>query len=91
MKKLMMVAAAVAVALGAWADTETVGGIKWMYFAEYDDNGIQIGVSITDAQAEYTGSSPIYIPDPIRGEVVIPSVLGGWHVTGIGRPRNNLQ
>ena len=31
-KKLtMMLAAAVAVAIGAWADTETVGGYTWTY------------------------------------------------------------
>ncbi len=29
--KLMMMAAAVAVAFGAWADTETVGGYTWTY------------------------------------------------------------
>ena len=28
-KKLMMMAAAVAVAIGAWAATETVGGYTW--------------------------------------------------------------
>ena len=27
----MMMAAAVAVAFGAWADTETVGGYTWTY------------------------------------------------------------
>ena len=31
-RKLMMIAvAAVAVAVGAWADTETVGGYTWTY------------------------------------------------------------
>ena len=30
-KKLMMIAAAVAVAFCAWADTETVGGYTWTY------------------------------------------------------------
>ena len=28
-KKLMMMAAAAAVAFGAWAETETVGGYTW--------------------------------------------------------------
>ena len=28
-RKLMMMAAAFAVAFGAWADTETVGGYMW--------------------------------------------------------------
>ena len=30
-KKLMMMAAAVAAAFGAWAATETVGGYTWTY------------------------------------------------------------
>ena len=30
-KKLMMLAAAAAAALGAWAETETVGGYTWTY------------------------------------------------------------
>ena len=30
-KKLMMLAAALAVAIGAWAETETVGGYTWTY------------------------------------------------------------
>ena len=30
-KKLMMMVAAVAVAFGAWADTETVGNYTWTY------------------------------------------------------------
>ena len=30
-QKLMMMAAAVAVAIGAWAGTETVGGYTWTY------------------------------------------------------------
>ena len=30
-KKLMMMVAAVAVAFGAWAATETVGGYTWTY------------------------------------------------------------
>jgi hypothetical protein len=30
-KKLMMIAAAVAVAFGAWAETETIGGYTWTY------------------------------------------------------------
>ena len=29
--KLMMMVAAVAVAIGAWADTETAGGYTWTY------------------------------------------------------------
>ena len=30
-KKLMMMFAALAVAFGAWAETETVGGYTWTY------------------------------------------------------------
>ena len=30
-KRLMMLAVAAAVAFGAWADTETVGGYTWTY------------------------------------------------------------
>ena len=30
-KKLMIVAAALVAAFGAWADTETVGGYTWTY------------------------------------------------------------
>ena len=30
-KKMMMLAAAAVVAIGAWADTETAGGYTWTY------------------------------------------------------------
>ena len=30
-KRLMVIAATLAVAIGAWADTETVGGYTWTY------------------------------------------------------------
>ncbi len=30
-KRLMVIAATLAVAFGAWADTETVGGYTWTY------------------------------------------------------------
>ena len=35
-KKLMIMAAAVAVAFGAWADEETVGGYTWTYQIDGD-------------------------------------------------------
>ena len=35
-KKLMMMAAAVAAAFGAWAETETVGGYTWKYRSNGD-------------------------------------------------------
>ncbi len=41
MKKLMMMAAAVAVAFGAWADTETVGGYTWTYHINGDTAEIE--------------------------------------------------
>ena len=43
MKRLiMMMAAAVAAAFGAWADTETVGGYTWTYRINGDTAGILV-------------------------------------------------
>lgn len=41
-KKLMMMVAAVAAALGAWADTETVGGYTWTYQIDGDTAEIMV-------------------------------------------------
>ena len=40
MKKFMMTA--VAVAFGAWADTETVGGYTWTYRIDGDTSEIMV-------------------------------------------------
>ena len=70
-KKLMMLAAAVAVALGARAATETVGDYTWTYRINGDTAEI------------YNYSSAAISPSPI-GAVTIPSALGGKPVTSIG-------
>ena len=41
-KKLMMMVVAVAAALGAWAETETVGGYTWTYRINGDTAEIMI-------------------------------------------------
>ena len=71
--KLMMMAAAVAVAFGAWADTETVGDYTWTYWINGDTAEIY-GPSFP---------SPAISPSP-TGAVTIPSTLGGKPVTSIG-------
>ncbi len=79
--KLMMMVAAVAVAFGAWAATETVGDYTWTY-------------QIVNGAAEIYGRfyydfyhslryTPCVSPRP-TGAVTIPSALGGKPVTRIG-------
>ena len=41
-KKLMMMVAAVAAALGAWAETETVDGYTWTYQIDGDTAEIMV-------------------------------------------------
>ena len=73
MKKLITIASAVvAVAFGAWADTETVGGYTWTY----EING--------DTAEIYKGSRDAAISPKPTGAVTIPSTLGGKPVTRIG-------
>ncbi len=67
-RKLMTMAIAVAVALGAWADTETVDGYTWTY-SSYWENEVEIVRVSTPIGAE---------------AVTIPSTLGGLPVTTIG-------
>ena len=71
MKKILMPLAAVAVAFGAWADTETVGDYTWTY----QING--------DTAEIYNNGSKAISPEP-TGTVTIPSTLGGKPVTSIG-------
>ena len=71
--KLMMFAAAVAVAFGAWAETETVGDYTWTYQSDGIRTEICSGVI----------GSPAISPRP-TGAVTIPSMLGGKPVTSIG-------
>ena len=69
-KKLMMMVAAVAVAFGAWAETETVGDYTWT-------------CQINGGTAEIrNGYSAAISPSP-TGAVTIPSTLGGKTVTSI--------
>ena len=63
---------AVAVAFGAWAATETVGGYTWTY----QING--------DTAEIYNGSYSAAISPSPTGAVTIPSTLGGKPVTSIG-------
>ena len=71
--KLIMMAAAVAVTLGAWADTETVGDYTWTYRINGDTAEIYGPI----------GRVPCVSPSP-TGAVTIPSTLGGKPVTSIG-------
>ena len=71
--KLMMVVAAVAVAFGACAETETVGGYTWTYRINGDT--AVIGGDFYDAA--------VISPSP-TGAVIIPDTLGGKPVTSIG-------
>ena len=66
-----MAVAAVAAAVGAWAETETVGGYKWKY--QINGNTAEI----------YNDGSAAISPKP-TGAVTIPSTLGGKTVTSIG-------
>ena len=70
-RKMMMMVAAVAVAFGAWAETETVGGYTWTYRISGDTAEI------------YNYGSTAISPKP-TGPVTIPSILGGKPVTSIG-------
>ena len=71
MKRMLVVAYAVAVAFGAWADTETVGGYTWTYRIKGDTAEI------------YNNGYKAISPEP-TGTVTIPSTLGGKPVTSIG-------
>ena len=71
-KKLMMMVAAVVVAFGAWAATETVDGYTWTYRINGDTAEI------------YKGDYDTAISPKPTGAVTIPSTLGGKPVTGIG-------
>ena len=73
--KLMMFAAAVAVAFGAWAFTETVGGYTWTY---------RINGGTAEIYGEKIGNI-FYaaISTNSTGAVTIPSTLGGKPVTSI--------
>ena len=70
--KLMMMVVAIVVAVGAWADTETVGGYTWTYQINGDT-----------AVIFNNGGLPAISPMP-TGAVTIPSTLGGKSVTSIG-------
>ncbi len=74
-KKLMMMVAAVAAAVGAWAATETVGGYTWTYQISGDTAEIY--------GTGYPSYMPAISPSP-TGAVTIPSTLGGKPVTSIG-------
>ena len=70
--------AAVAAALGAWADTETVGDYTWTYRI----NGDTAEIYGTYDYGTYS-YIPAISPSP-TGAVTIPSTLGGKPVTNIG-------
>ena len=71
--------AAVAAALGAWAETETVGGYTWTYRTNGDTAQIY-GTYDSHRTDRYI---PAISPSP-TGAVAIPSTLGGKPVTSIG-------
>ena len=71
MKRMLVVVSAVAVAFGAWADTETVGGYTWTYRINGDTAEI------------YNNGYKAISPEPTDA-VTIPSTLGGKPVTSIG-------
>ena len=70
-KKMMMLAAAAAVAIGACAETETVGGYTWTYRINGDTAEI------------YNGYSAAISPSPV-GAVTVPDTLGGKTVVSVG-------
>ena len=70
-RKLMMMATVVVAAIGAWAETETVGGYTWTYRINGDTAEI------------FNNYSAAISPSP-TGDVTIPSTLGGKSVTSIG-------
>ena len=73
--KLMLMAAAVAMAFGAWAATETVGGYTWTYRINGDTAEIYGYITYK--------SYPAISPNP-TGAVTIPSTLGGKPAMSIG-------
>ena len=77
-KKLIMVVATLAVAFGAGAETETVGGYTWTYRINGDT--AEIYGTYNSSSYSYT---PAISPNP-KGAVTIPSMLGGKPVTSIG-------
>ena len=80
MKRLMMLAVAVAAAMMAMAETEKVGGYTWTYRINGDTAEIY-GVG----NPTWSGSrKPAISPKP-TGVVAVPSALGGKMVTSIGR------
>ena len=70
--------AVVAMAFGAWADTETVGGYTWTY----QINGDTAEIYGPYAYGTYS-PIPAISPSP-TGAVTIPATLGGKPVTSIG-------
>lgn len=73
MEKLSWSVATLVFCLGAWAETETVGGIEWSY-------------SVEDGKAT-VGSKWAYgtaIPQATVGKVQVPSSLGGYPVVRVG-------
>ncbi len=72
-KSIIAMAAAVAMAFGAWADTATVNGITWTY-------------TISNGEASLGGDSLSLpaVPTYTSGAITIPSTLGGYRVTSIG-------
>ena len=72
MRKLIAaIAAATGIAAGAFADTETVGGITWNY-------------RLAGGGAELYNLSEPAIPKGTSGAVVVPARLGGAPVTRVG-------
>ena len=75
MKKMLLALAMVAMAFGAWADTEYANGYTWTY---------RINGYTAEIYGSYSYSSyPCVSPRP-TGAVTIPSTLGGNPVTSIG-------
>ena len=76
--KLMAMLLAAGAALGAWADTETVGAYTWTY---------RIVGDTAEIEGRYNSSTysydPAVSPNP-TGAVTIPSMLGGKPVVRIG-------
>ena len=73
-RKLAAMFLAAGAALGAWADTETVGGIVWNYTVS--DGKAQVGIGGNSGTRAVLTST--------TGEITIPSTLGGNPVTSVG-------
>ena len=73
-RKLAAMFLAAGAALGAWADTETVGGIVWNYTVSGGKAQVGIGGN-SGTRAVLTSTT---------GEITIPSTLGGNPVTSVG-------